>query len=240
MPEKKKLSSYSKEYKRQWYQKNKEKCRRQHNKRKANRRKELKEWVTNYKYDHCCIKCGETHPACLIFHHREREEKCYDVAAMIRDGLTLKRVKAEIAKCDLICANCHHKLHWEGKYDPYKRHRLNPSGEFHEKGWGYEYWIVNNEKYCGKLLFFNQSKSCSWHYHRVKEETFYCQSGQLKVWHGHGDDFDEAEVTVLSAGDGFHVPIGLRHKMLGLTDVELFEFSTQHFDEDSYRIIKGD
>jgi len=28
--------------------------------------------------------------------------------------------------------------------------------------------------------------------------------------------------------------------MKAITDVELFEFSTQHFDSDSYRIIKGD
>jgi hypothetical protein len=36
------------------------------------------------------------------------------------------------------------------------------------------------------------------------------------------------------------VPIGLRHQMLALEDTELFEFSTQHFDSDSHRIIKGD
>jgi hypothetical protein len=28
--------------------------------------------------------------------------------------------------------------------------------------------------------------------------------------------------------------------MLALEDTELFEFSTQHFDDDSYRIIPGD
>ena len=41
-------------------------------------------------------------------------------------------------------------------------------------------------------------------------------------------------------GDNFHVYTGLRHQMFALEDTELFEFSTQHFDEDSYRIIKGD
>ena len=29
------------------------------------------------------------------------------------------------------------------------------------KGWGYEKWIVNNDKYCGKLLFFNKGKKKS-------------------------------------------------------------------------------
>ena len=34
------------------------------------------------------------------------------------------------------------------------------------KGWGYEKWIVNTPEYCGKLLFFNEGKRCSWHYHK--------------------------------------------------------------------------
>ena len=33
------------------------------------------------------------------------------------------------------------------------------------KGWGYENWIANCEKYCGKLLFIAKDKQCSWHYH---------------------------------------------------------------------------
>jgi quercetin dioxygenase-like cupin family protein len=45
---------------------------------------------------------------------------------------------------------------------------------------------------------------------------------------------------ILLPGDSFHVYRGLRHQMIALQDTELFEFSTEHFDEDSYRIIKGD
>jgi hypothetical protein len=44
----------------------------------------------------------------------------------------------------------------------------------------------------------------------------------------------------LKKGDNFYVYQGLRHQMIALEDTELFEFSTQHFDEDSYRIKKGD
>ena len=29
------------------------------------------------------------------------------------------------------------------------------------KGWGYEKWIVNNEMYCGSLLFLEKGKRCS-------------------------------------------------------------------------------
>lgn len=108
------------------------------------------------------------------------------------------------------------------------------------KGWGYEKWIVNKPEYCGKLLFFNKGKRCSWHYHELKDEVFYMQSGELLVKYSDEDDLFLAEETTLSAGDSFHVYRGLRHQMIALASTELFEFSTEHFDSDSYRIIKGD
>ena len=108
------------------------------------------------------------------------------------------------------------------------------------KGWGYEKWVVNKEDYCGKLLFFFKGKKCSWHYHKVKDETFYIQSGKIKLSWSDSDALEEANSIVLERGDTWHVPVGQRHQMLALEDTELFEFSTQHFDEDSYRIIKGD
>jgi quercetin dioxygenase-like cupin family protein len=101
--------------------------------------------------------------------------------------------------------------------------------KFVPKGWGYEKWIVNTEEYCGKLLFIAKGKQCSWHYHKLKDEVFYVQSGRIKVIG-----------VILEPGDNFHVYRGLRHRMVALMDSEIFEFSTQHFDEDSHRIEKGD
>jgi quercetin dioxygenase-like cupin family protein len=112
--------------------------------------------------------------------------------------------------------------------------------EIHIKGWGYEKWIVNKEEYCGKLLFFEKNKKCSFHYHKIKDEVFYLQSGKLVVKYSDGDDLDKSEELIMNPGDNFHVYIGLRHQMIALEDSELFEFSTQHFEDDSYRIIKGD
>ena len=111
---------------------------------------------------------------------------------------------------------------------------------FVPKGWGYEHWIVNKEEYCGKLLFFKKGKRCSWHYHKLKDETFHVHQGKLQVSHGKGDNIDFSDRIILSSGDSFYVPVGLRHQMLALEDTYMYEFSTEHFDEDSYRIIKGD
>jgi len=120
--------------------------------------------------------------------------------------------------------------------------------EFHSKGWGYEAWIANNEKYCGKLLFFKKGKRCSLHYHKLKDETFYVHKGKLEIVYTivpEGlNDFNSVwtllTVKVLEPGDTFHVPVGMLHQMTGLEDTEMFEFSTQHFEEDSYRVKKGD
>ena len=108
------------------------------------------------------------------------------------------------------------------------------------KGWGYEKWICNTEEYCGKLLHIIKGKRCSWHYHTLKDETFYLQEVRLLVKYSDDNDRDNAKELIMERGDKFHVYRGLRHQMLALEDSDLFEFSTEHFDSDSNRIIKGD
>jgi len=121
---------------------------------------------------------------------------------------------------------------------------LKSKPSFHKKGWGHELWICNSEKYCGKLLFFKKGKKCSYHYHKLKDEVFYLQSGKIIVrWNIDSDEFKGDEPyhrLILRPGNTFHVKPGMRHQMEALEDSELFEFSTQHFEEDSYRVIKGD
>lgn len=112
--------------------------------------------------------------------------------------------------------------------------------KFVPKGWGYEKWIANSELYCGKLLFIVKGKKFSWHYHENKDEVFYIHKGSVVLYYSRGDDLDESFSLTLTAGDKFHVPRGLRHRVLALEDTELFEFSTEHFDSDSHRIIPGD
>lgn len=115
-----------------------------------------------------------------------------------------------------------------------------PEMKFVKKGWGYEKWIVNKSEYCGKLLFFMRDKRCSWHYHELKDEVFYLQSGKMLVKYSDQDDITKAEELTLNPGDNFYIWRGLRHQMIALEDSELFEFSTEHFDSDSHRVLRGD
>ena len=107
------------------------------------------------------------------------------------------------------------------------------------KGWGHEKWIVNKPEYCGKLLKLLEGKHTSWHYHKLKDEVLFLHSGKLQVLASDSDDITSAEEIILGPGDAFHVYRGLRHRIIALEDSELFEFSTQHFDHDSHRLLQG-
>lgn len=56
-----------------------------------------------------CMDCdGTFDPVCMDFDHREGEEKLSAVSAMIASNrYGWARIEAEIAKCDVVCANCH-------------------------------------------------------------------------------------------------------------------------------------
>ena len=64
--------------------------------------------VMEYLLQHPCVDCGEADPLVLQFDHREPATKRREVSCMIRD-YAWPQVEAEIAKCDVRCANCHQR-----------------------------------------------------------------------------------------------------------------------------------
>ncbi|MGH7149270.1 MAG: cupin domain-containing protein [Planctomycetota bacterium] len=106
------------------------------------------------------------------------------------------------------------------------------------KGWGEELWVHNDPLYCGKILRLKRGKRCSLHFHKRKTETFYLQSGRVRMELRHPDG--RSEDLVMKPGDSLEIYPGLVHRFSGIEDSEIVEFSTQHFEEDSYRIEKGD
>jgi mannose-6-phosphate isomerase-like protein (cupin superfamily) len=108
------------------------------------------------------------------------------------------------------------------------------------KGWGREVWLANNPLYCGKILEINKGKRCSLHFHKLKTESFYLRAGTLKVRIKESPESEQTEEFILSAGECMDIPPGLVHQMEALENAELYEFSTEHFDSDSHRIVRGD
>src|SRR3989338_4850995 len=111
--------------------------------------------------------------------------------------------------------------------------------KIHKKGWGEEVWMVNNDKYCGKLLKFKRGAKFSDHFHRVKDETWYVLSGELELRHYNLANADRI-MLVLKVGDVVHIPPGNPHQLIARTEAIVIEISTPHHDADSYRIGKGD
>lgn len=106
------------------------------------------------------------------------------------------------------------------------------------KGWGKEIIFVNNDEYCGKLLCFEKGKKFSMHYHIKKKETWYVSKGKLLlVWFETENGTMHSEYLLV--GDVITNERGEPHQLIALEDSEVFEVSTQHFDEDSFRIWKG-
>ena len=107
------------------------------------------------------------------------------------------------------------------------------------KKWGKEIIIHNDEDYCGKLLIFNKSAKFSMHFHLRKKETWYVQEGKFLLRY-----IDTRNATILekelTKGMAVEVQQGDPHQLIALTKGIIFEVSTQHFDDDSYRIEKGD
>jgi len=101
-----------------------------------------------------------------------------------------------------------------------------------KKLWGSEEWIVNNELYCGKFINVKKKHSCSVHYHRIKDETFYILEGKISL---------EliGETKILKKGDSIRLKPNTVHRFTGIEDSIILEISTHHEDTDSYRVLIG-
>lgn len=76
---------------------------------KSARKMKAQTAVIEHLIKHPCVDCGETDIEVLDFDHREPAEKEHGVAKLVADGAALDKIAAEIAKCDVRCANCHRR-----------------------------------------------------------------------------------------------------------------------------------
>jgi hypothetical protein len=58
-----------------------------------------------------CERCGFSHPAALDFHHRDPSRKSFAIATGPALGKSWETIVEEIAKCEVLCANCHRIEH---------------------------------------------------------------------------------------------------------------------------------
>ena len=108
-----------------------------------------------------------------------------------------------------------------------------------DKKWGKELVIHNDSEYCGKVLFFNAGAKFSMHFHSKKKETWYISKGTLIFRY---IDTTDASIRqcVLQSGESVEIDRNVPHQLEAIEESEVFEVSTQHFDDDSFRVGKGD
>lgn len=70
-----------------------------------------RDYVDSFK-DKPCADCGVQYPPYVMdFDHRDPTEKKFAVSKMVLRRCKLQDIASEIAKCDLVCANCHRERH---------------------------------------------------------------------------------------------------------------------------------
>lgn len=91
-----------------YYERNKEKVMEYKWDRQVRKRDEARAFVMDYLRSHPCQHCGETDPLVLTFHH-VRGTKRMNVAELVNRGYLIEAIQEEIAKCIVLCSNCHLK-----------------------------------------------------------------------------------------------------------------------------------
>lgn len=93
---------------RKWYAENRESEKLHVKKRKL----EIRKWFWEHKSGLKCSRCGESHVATIDFHHRVGEKE-NGISKMVADGYSIERILRELKKCEVLCANCHRKVHFK-------------------------------------------------------------------------------------------------------------------------------
>ena len=107
-----------------------------------------------------------------------------------------------------------------------------------EKTWGFEHWFANTDDYCGKLIYVENDKWSSegrFHYHEIKDETFFVVQGILLL--DIANDDGQYERMRLYENDSYRVMPGVKHRFTAVSEpgCKFIEASTHHEDSDSFR-----
>ncbi|NBP01222.1 MAG: cupin domain-containing protein [Proteobacteria bacterium] len=108
-----------------------------------------------------------------------------------------------------------------------------------EKGWGSEEIWATNDKYCGKMMHFNEGAKFSMHFHAEKDETWYVLTGDFQV------NYIDTETAMikharLAPGNVWHNPPLMPHQLVCFKEGTIIEVSTPDSVEDNYRVLPGD
>ena len=118
MPKKFETIEERREYNRAYYHRSSEEQRQRIKDRHTENKHKSREYIRSLKDSLKCYQCGEDHIAVLDFHHLDPLQKDGNVSTAWANGWSTKKIDDEIAKCVVLCSNCHRKHHWLERNDP--------------------------------------------------------------------------------------------------------------------------
>lgn len=99
---------------RAYYKRNKKRMSEQIQTAKKQRITDNRQKLLEYLQEHPCLHCGNEDIRVLEFDHiRDKEE---NVTFLVQEGYSWDRIKREIKKCQVLCANCHRIKTFKGSY----------------------------------------------------------------------------------------------------------------------------
>lgn len=113
-------------YNRRWYELNRDDCL-QRSRIDGQRKKSEADEVIRKLKDRPCADCGGRFPTVAMDFDHVRGEKLTIIAKLRGRSFSLERLLAEVAKCEVVCANCHRvrtarrieesgkRVYWRGK-----------------------------------------------------------------------------------------------------------------------------
>lgn len=96
------------DYRKQWYDNNRETHIKNTAKNTERKLKLIHDWLGEYLLTHPCVDCGNTDILVLEFDHIN-DDKEGDIGTLTR-RVSLAKLQAEVAKCEVRCVNCHRKI----------------------------------------------------------------------------------------------------------------------------------
>src|SRR5262245_57514721 len=97
-----------------------------------------------------------------------------------------------------------------------------------DKPWGYELIFAKTDAYVGKVIHIAAGHRLSLQYHERKVETLMVEAGEMDLELGSGET---REVRRMGRREVAHIPAGLVHRMMAVTDVDVIEVSTTELDD---------
>jgi hypothetical protein len=83
-------------------------CRECNNAATQEQRRRRRRFVYDYLLEHPC-PCGESDPVVLEFNHIDPSTKLANISTTLSQCWGIDKIKEEILKCEVLCANCHRR-----------------------------------------------------------------------------------------------------------------------------------